>query len=299
MSISLSRIFGFRARRNETFWAYTFLIPSMLGLLVFWLITIVAAFGISFTDWSLLSDPEYIGTANYERLIEDKFFWKALKNTLWYVAGVMPGIVISLSLAVFLNRQIRFKSAYRTLYYLPTITMWVSIAQVWTWLYSPQFGLINWLVGKLGISSISWLNDPKWALPAVIITSIWKGVGYNMVIFLAGLQGIPSVYYEAAQIDGANSWQKFRRITLPLLSPTTYFVTVMTFIGSFGVFSQIFIMTEGGPGTATITVSYYIYTNAFLYFDAGYANTVAVAFFAIVFIFTVVQHGLQKRWVHY
>ncbi len=290
---------GKGAERSQALWAYAFLSLSVLGLFIFSILPIVAAFGLSFVDWTLLSPPKWAGTSNFQRLLTDDYFWNALKNTFYYVAGVMPGIGISLFLAILLNQKLRFTTTYRVLYYLPTITMWVAIALVWKWLYSPQYGLVNWALGLIGIKGPAWLSDPHWAMPAQIFTSWWKGAGYNMLILLAGLQGIPEIYYEAASIDGANWWQKFRHVTLPLLTPTIYFVVVMTFIGSFGVFAQIYIMTEGGPGQATTTLIYYLYTNAFKYFDVGYANVLAIAFFIVVFVFTIVQTQLQKRWVHY
>ncbi len=283
----------------QALWAYAFLSLSVLGLFIFTILPIIAAFGLSFVDWTLLSPPKWAGTSNFQRLLDDGYFWNALKNTFYYVAGVMPGIAISLFLAMLLNQKLRFTTTYRVFYYLPTITMWVAIALVWKWLYSPQYGLVNWALGLIGIKGPAWLSDPSWAMPAQIFTSWWKGAGYNMLILLAGLQGIPEIYYEAASIDGANWWQKFRHVTLPLLTPTIYFVVVMTFIGSFGVFSQIYIMTEGGPGQATTTLIYYLFQNAFKYFDVGYANVLAIAFFIIVFVFTQVQTKLQKRWVHY
>lgn len=290
---------GKGAQRSQALWAYAFLSLSVLGLFIFSILPIVAAFGLSFVDWTLLSPPEWAGLSNFQRLLTDDYFWNALKNTFYYVAGVMPGIAISLFLAILLNQKLKFTTIYRVLYYLPTITMWVAIALVWKWLYSPQYGLVNWALGLVGIKGPAWLSDPNWAMPAQIFTSWWKGAGYNMLILLAGLQGIPEIYYEAASIDGANWWQKFRHVTLPLLTPTIYFVVVMTFIGSFGVFSQIYIMTEGGPGQATTTIIYYLYTNAFKYFDVGYADVLAIAFFIVVFVFTMVQTQLQKRWVHY
>jgi len=290
---------GKGAERKQALWAYTFLSLSVLGLFIFTILPIIAAFGLSFVNWTLLSPPEWAGLSNFERLLTDKYFWNALKNTFYYVAGVMPGIGISLFLAVLLNQKLRFTTGYRTLYYLPTITMWVAIALVWKWLYSPQYGLVNWVLSLVGITGPAWLSDPNWAMPAQFFTSWWKGAGYNMVILLAGLQGIPETYYEAASIDGASWWQQFRHITLPLLTPTLYFVVVMTIIGSFGVFSQIYIMTEGGPGQATTTLAYYLYNNAFKYFDIGYADVIAIAFFVIVFTITLIQTQLQKRWVHY
>ncbi len=290
---------GKGTERRQARWAYAFLSLSVLGLFVFSILPILAAFGLGFVNWTLLSPPEWAGTSNFQRLLGDAYFWNALKNTIYYVAGVMPGIAISLLLAVLLNQKLRFTTTYRVLYYLPTITMWVAIALVWKWLYSPQYGLVNWALGLVGIKGPAWLSNPHWAMPAQIFTSWWKGAGYNMLILLAGLQGIPDIYYEAASIDGANGWHKFRYVTLPLLTPTIYFVVVMTFIGSFGVFAQIYIMTEGGPGQATTTLIYYLFQNAFKYFDVGYANVLAIAFFVIVFVFTIVQTQLQKRWVHY
>ena len=286
-------------QRQQALWAYLFLSLSVLGLLVFTMLPILAAFGLGFVKWTLLSPPKWAGLTNFQRLLGDKYFWNALKNTFYYVAGVMPGILISLLLAVLFNQKLRFTTLYRTLYYLPTITMWVAIALVWRWLYSPQYGLVNWALNLIGIHGPSWLSDPHWAMPAQIFTSWWKGAGYNMVLLLAGLQGIPQIYYEAASIDGANWWQRFRHVTLPLLTPIIYFVMVMTFIGSFSVFAQIYIMTEGGPGQATTTIIYYLYNNAFKYFEIGYADVLAIAFFIIVFVFTIIQRQLEKRWVHY
>jgi multiple sugar transport system permease protein len=231
-------------------------------LFVFSILPIIAAFGLGFMDWTLLSPPKWVGLDNFQRIQSDTIFWTALKNTLYYTFGVLPGIAISLLLAVLLNQKLRATTVFRTIYYLPTITMWVAIGLVWVWLYSPQYGLVNW-------------------------------------ILLAGLQGIPTVYYEASSIDGASGWQQFRHVTLPLLSPTLYFVLVMTFIGSFGVFTQIYVMTEGGPGLATTTLIYYLYNTAFRYYDIGYANVIAIAFFVIVFTFTIVLRQIQKRWVHY
>ena len=288
---------GLQARQAR--WAYTFLALSLFGLLVFSILPIVAAFGLSFMDWTLLSPPKLAGLSNFQRLQSDKIFWIALKNTLYYTFGVLPGIGISLLLAVLLNQKLRATAAFRTLYYLPTITMWVAIGLVWVWLYSPQYGLVNWALSMIGIHGPAWLSDPQWAMPAQFFVSWWKGAGYNMLILLAGLQGIPTVYYEASSIDGASGWQQFRNVTLPLLSPTLYFVIVMTFIGSFGVFTQIYVMTEGGPGLATTTLIYYLYNTAFRYYDIGYANVIAMAFFIIVFTFTIVLRQVQNRWVHY
>ncbi|MEA3440650.1 MAG: sugar ABC transporter permease [Chloroflexota bacterium] len=286
-------------QEKQARWAYAFLSLSLIGLFVFSILPIIAAFGLGFMDWTLLSPPEWVGLDNFQRIQSDTIFWTALKNTLYYTFGVLPGIAISLLLAVLLNQKLRATTVFRTVYYLPTITMWVAIGLVWVWLYSPQYGLVNWALGLIGIHGPAWLSDPDWAMPAQFFVSWWKGAGYNMLILLAGLQGIPTVYYEASSIDGANGWQQFRHVTLPLLSPTLYFVLVMTFIGSFGVFTQIYVMTEGGPGLATTTLIYYLYNTAFRYYDIGYANVIAIAFFVIVFTFTIVLRQIQKRWVHY
>ena len=290
---------GKGVQEKEARWAYAFLSLSLVGLFVFSILPIVATFGLGFMDWTLLSPPEWVGLDNFQRIQSDTIFWTALKNTLYYTLGVLPGIAISLFLAVLLNQKLRGTTAFRAIYYLPTITMWVAIGLVWVWLYSPQYGLVNWVLGMVGIHGPAWLSDPDWAMPAQFFVAWWKGAGYNMLILLAGLQGIPIVYYEASSIDGANGWQQFRHVTLPLLSPTLYFVLVMTFIGSFGVFTQIYVMTEGGPGLATTTLVYYLYNTAFRYYDIGYANVIAIAFFIIVFTFTIVLRQIQKRWVHY
>ena len=178
-------------QKNQALWAYVFLSLSVLGLFLFSILPIGAAFGLGFVDWTLLSPPEWAGVSNFQRLLSDKIFWTALKNTLYYVAGVLPGIAISLVLASLLNQRLKATNLFRTIYYLPTITMWVAIALVWIWLYSPQYGLVNWALGLIGIKGPAWLSDPHWAMPAQIFTSWWKGAGYNMLIFLAALQGIP------------------------------------------------------------------------------------------------------------
>jgi len=201
------------ADMGQARWLYAFLSLSVLGLLVFSILPIVAAFSLSFVDWTLLSPPEWAGTSNFQRLLGDDYFRNAPQNTFYYVAGVIPGIAISLFLAVLPNQKLRFTTTYEVLYYLPTITMWAAIALVWKWLYSPQYGLVNWAWGLTGIKGPAWLSAPPWAVPAQIFTSWWKEAGYNMLILLAGLPGIPNIYYEAASIDGANWCQQFRHVT--------------------------------------------------------------------------------------
>lgn len=248
---------------SDKFWAIVLLSPNLLGFLVFILGPVIASFCLSFTKWDLLTQIEWIGLRNYQKLFSDQVFWRALWNTVYYTIGTVPvGIAISLFLAIALNQRIRGIKLFRAVYFLPVISSTVAVAVVWQWWYNPEFGLINYLLYLVGIEGPKWLTSITWAMPAVIIMSIWKNLGFNMLLFLAGLQGIPEVYYEAARIDGANWWQQFVKITLPLLSPTTLFVTVMSLINSFQVFDQVYIMTAGGPARSTSVLVHYLYQNA-------------------------------------
>jgi len=207
---------------------------------------------------------------------------------------------LALLLAIALNQQLRGVSVFRAAYFLPTITSAVAAATVWRWIYEPNFGLLNSLLYAIGVAHPpAWLSSPAWAMPALILLGVWQGLGFQMVIFLAGLQGIPTHLYEAAAIDGAGWWARFRHITLPLISPTTFFVLIISVIGSYQVFDQAFVLTEGGPGYATTTLVYYIYEYAFQFFKMGYAAAMAWILFAIVFVLTVIQFRIQARWVHY
>jgi multiple sugar transport system permease protein len=285
---------------SDKFWAAVFLLPNLLGFLVFILGPVIASFGLSFTSWDLLTPIKWIGLENYQTLISDQVFWKVLWNTIYYTGGTVPvGIAISLFLAIALNQKIKGIKIFRAAYFLPVISSTVAVAVVWQWLYNPEFGLINYLLYLIGIEGPKWLTSISWAMPAVIITSIWKNLGFNMLLFLAGLQGIPEVYYEAARIDGASWWQQFRNITLPLLSPTTLFVVVMSVINSFQVFDQIYIMTAGGPARSTSVLVHYLYQNAFEYFKMGEASAIAYVLFFLIFIITIIQLKRSKSWVVY
>ncbi|MCG8514744.1 MAG: sugar ABC transporter permease [Halanaerobiales bacterium] len=284
----------------DNFWALVFLLPNLLGFLLFILIPILASFGLSFTQWDLLGDISWVGLGNYTELLSDKIFIQVFWNTLYYSVGTVPlGIAIALLLAIALNQKIRGVKFYRGAYFLPVVSSTVAVAVVWQWIYNPEFGLLNYVLSLLGIDGPSWLTSTVWAMPAIIITSIWKGLGYNMLLFLAGLQGIPKTYYEAAEIDGANWFNKFWKITLPLLSPTTFFVVIMSVISSFQVFDIIYVMTEGGPGRSTSVLVHYLYQNAFQYFRMGYASAIAYILFFLVFILTLIQLKRQKNWVIY
>ena len=287
--------------RREAVWGYLFLLPNIVGFLIFTALAVVTAFGLALTEWDLLIPPKLIGIANYRKLLtNDPVFRQVMVNTVYFVGGVVPlDVVCSLGLALLLNRPIRAMRVYRAIYFVPVVTSLIAVAIVWQWLYHTDVGLINYGLAGLGLPKINWLGSPEWAMPAVIFMSTWKAMGYYAVIFLAGLQGIPQHLYEAADIDGANSWQKFWKITLPLLSPTMFFVLVISIIQAFQVFGQIFIMTRGGPANATSTIVYFIYNNAFVWFRMGYAAAASWILFAVIFVITILQTRWQRRWVHY
>ena len=285
---------------SDGFWAFLFLLPTFLGLTIV-LGSVVGGFIISLTRWDILTPPEWVGIGNYLAIFrEDELFRKSLFNTLYFTVGVVPlGTIFSLIAAVIMNQNLKGRSLFRTVYFLPTVCSGIAIALLWAWLYNAQFGLINALLRSVGLPKVAWLGDSRYAMPSVIIMSIWRGLGYNMILFLAGLQGIPQEYYEAATIDGASRWQIFRRITVPLLSPTTFFVVVLSLIGSFQVFEATYIMTQGGPYYATYTMVLLIFIQGFQWFRMGYASALAYILFAIILAVTLLQLRLEKRWVHY
>ncbi len=275
-----------------------FLMPNLLGFLFFIGVPIVASLGISFTKWDLLSKPEWVGFDNYIALMSDRDFWAALGHTFYFIGGYLPLVIIgALAIALILNQKIKGRTFFRAAYFVPVITSWVAVSLIWKWLFNPVYGLVNYVLSWVGITGPAWLQDPSWAMPAVILTSAWKDLGFVMVIYLAGLQGISPSYYEAADIDGATPWQKFCHITLPLLSSTTFFVTVISLINSFQVFDQIMIMTEGGPAGSTSVIVEQIYNHAFRYFEMGYASAISWILFLIIFIVTIIQIWFQKRMV--
>ena len=288
-------------KRREWLAAAIFLAPNMIGLTVFIVIPVIAGFVISFTEWDMLSAPEFIGFDNYvELLTDDRFFWLTLKNTLVYSLFVIPGsIVISLLLALALNTHIRGVGIYRTIYFLPFVSSTIAISLVWKWIMHPDFGILNGFLGLFGVPRLGWLQDRNMALFSVAIVAIWHSAGYNMTIFLAGLKGIPKTYYEAAEIDGATYWQRFWRITFPLLTPTLFFVLVISLIGSFQVFNLVYIMTDGGPGSSTQVYVYYLWENGFSYFRMGYASAMAYILFLIMLVITLFQVRLLGSRVNY
>lgn len=275
--------------------------------MVFVILPVLAALGLSFVDWNLLSPPEYVGFNNYSQLNRDRVFWTVLGNTLYFTVTIVPlQLALGLALAAALNQALRGFTLYRVIYFMPVVTNIVAAALVFQWMFNRDFGIISlplWklaeIAGAPALAPPDWLNDGKWAKPAVVILTLWKNVGFTMVIYLAGLQAIPTQLYEAAKVDGANTWQSFRYITLPLISPTTFFLLIIQMIGAFQLFSEAFVMTRGGPAQATLTIAYYIYQNAFEFGRMGKASAIAWVLFIIIFAATYLQNRLQRRWVHY
>lgn len=293
-------------RRREIIAAFFFLLPNVIGFLVFMAGPLLTSLGISFVEWNLLTPPKWLGLDNYIELLTDDDFWSSLRATLYYMAGSVPlGVALALVLALALNQKIRGITIYRTIYFIPVVSSLIAVALMWRWMYNPTSGILNYMLNEvfdffnLPITAPDWLQSRVWAMPAIILMSVWKGLGYNMVLFLAGLQGIPRHLYEAAEIDGASDWYQFRHITLPLLTPTTFFIVIISLIGSFQVFEQAYIMTQGGPARATVTTVYYIYENGFQWYRMGYASAVAWVLFALILLVTLIQWKYQDRWVFY
>lgn len=280
---------------KEKFWVGILLLPNLIIFLMFSVFPVISTLGISFTSWDLLGKPKWIGLNNYINLLKDETFFKVTGNTFYFtVVSVPVCLVFSFGMALLLDSKIKHVKMWRAIYFLPVISSMVVAAIVWNWLYNPQFGLINYFLGLFGIEGPAWLSDTKWAMPAVIITNIWKNMGYNMMLFLAGLQSISSNYYEAAELDGANFWQKTRYITIPMISFTTIFVIITSVIGSFQVFDLVMMMTDGGPARSTSVMVHYLYQNAFSYFKMGYACAQAVVLTLIVLILTLLQFKFVK-----
>ena len=275
---------------------YLFLVGPILGALI-----------LSFTNFNVYAignwlRASFVGISNYrELLFEDPLFWVSLRNTFYCVSITVPAtIAFSLLAALLLNsKRLRGKAFFRLLYFLPVVTNTAAMAVVWRWLFNYRFGLVNGLLSLLGIKGPNWLGDPAWAIPAIAAMVIWRGIGFNMLIFLAGLQGIPNYLYEAAAIDGANTWAMFRYITLPLLRPTTLLVTVMTLIGHIQLFEEPFIMTGGGPLNATLSVAMYIYRLGFRFFRLGYASSLAYVLFLIIFVVTLIRMKIGRSTFDY
>lgn len=280
---------------NEAAAGWIFILPAILGTLIFIIIPVICSFGLSFAKWDLLNPIEFVGLANYKEIFKEPLFGKIFLNTVVFaVATSVLGVIIPLVLAVILNSKIRGSELFKTAYFLPFITPMIVIGIVWQWIFDPNIGLLN----KVLHLHINWLYDTHWALPALIIVSVWKLIGYNMIIFLSSLSGISNSMFEAAKIDGASPFKTFLHVTIPLMSPTIFFVVIITAISSFQVFDLIYLMTQGGPLDSTNVLVYAIYKNAFEYFNAGKASAIAYVLFVVILILTLIQWGLRKKLVY-
>lgn len=289
-----------RLRRAEIRAGVLFASPWMAGFLLFTLGPLVASIWLSMTQYDVLTPPRFVGLDNYRNIIlADRLFYKSLYNTLYItVFGVPANILMGLGIAMLLNLKVKGMHFYRTIYYLPSIVPTVASAILWMWLLNPQFGLINAALSLLGISGPAWLSSETWSKPSIILMGLW-GAGGSMVIYLAGLKGIPEQLYEAAEIDGAGIWAKFFKITLPMLTPTLFFNLIMGIIGHLQIFAQAYIMTGGGPVDSTLFYVYYLFNNAFAYFKMGYASALAWILFLIILVITLIQFHFANRWVYY
>lgn len=281
--------------KNDGLTALVFILPAVLGTLIFIVIPVFFSFSLSFVDWDLLSPMKFVGLSNFKDVLTDSTFVQVLINTFVFaIASSVFAVIIPLVLACILNTKIRGSNFYKTAYFLPFITPMIVIAIVWQWVFDPNMGLLNQILH----THIKWLYDVRFAMPALIAVSVWKLIGYNMIIFLSGLSTINQEVLEAAKIDGANSWQVFKNVTVPLLSPTIFFVIVITSISSFQVFDLIYVMTQGGPDNSTMVLVYSIYKYAFEYFDVGKASAIAYILFAIIFVLVLCQWKLRKKMVY-
>ena len=292
-----------RARGPRLRYALTvaaFLAPSAVPLVWFTFYPMVAALWTSLHSWNLLSAMKWVGIDNYVHLLQDGETQRAFGNTLYYILGYLPLVYVGgLALALALNAAIPLRNFLRGLYFLPVVTSWIVVALVWRWLLNPSVGIVNYLLGLVGVDGPGWWTDPAWAMPSIILASAWKDLGFVMIILLAGLQAIPQDLYEAARVDGAGWWSRLRHITVPMLSPTTFFVVVISLINGFQVFDQVYAMTGGGPAGASTVVVQQVYDLTFRYSQAGMASALSWLLFLVVLAVTVVQLIGQRRWVNY
>ena len=289
-------------KTGDWVWGYFFIAPLLIGLIVFYIYPFIQSFFYSFTDINTFNQAKFVGVENYKKMLLDHDVWQATLNTLLYVVITVPvSIMLSLIIAALLNTKIHGTSVYRTLYFLPVVTMPAAIAMVWKWIFNGTYGILNQFLAVFGIQGKNWLSDPKTALYMVMVVGIWSSIGYNMIILLAGMQGISHSYYEAASIDGARALKQFFKITLPMLSPTIFFVMITGIIGGFQVFDIIYMMIgkQSIAYESTQTLVMIFYRNAFDYSYKGYASAIAMLIFLIILAVTIVQMKMQKKWVNY
>jgi multiple sugar transport system permease protein len=286
--------------RREAITFYLCISPWLLGFLLFVLGPMAASLGISFTRWDLLTPAKFVGLRNYEKMLtRDPLVWQSLKVTAKYTSAYVPiELAGGLALALIMNQKLRLRGVFRTIYYLPSVLPGVAFVVLWMWILHPDVGLINTLLSYVGVQGPRWLADPDWALPALLMMSLW-GLGRSMVIYLASLQGIPQQLYEAAAIDGAGAWQSFWKITLPMLTPTIFFNLVLSIISTFQTFTSAFVATDGGPLDSTLFYVLYLYRQAFQFFNMGYASALAWVLFLIILVLTLLIVRSSERWVYY
>jgi multiple sugar transport system permease protein len=285
--------------------AWSFVSPALIAIAAFFAIPVIAALALSFTDFDIygvadVGNVRFIGLDNYRRLLAAPLFWTALRNTALFVfVGAPLSIAASLGAAVLLNARVaRARGMFRTAMFAPVVTTVVAVAVIWRYIFHARYGVLNYVLDWFGIDAIDWLGDPRWSMPAIIVFAVWKNFGYNMIIFVAGLQSIPADLYEASRIDGARRFQQFRHITVPALAPTMLLVTILTMVGYFQLFAEPYVMTRGGPAQSTTSVLYFVFEEGFKWWNLGYASAVAFVLFAIMLAGTLVQLAIARRWSH-
>jgi multiple sugar transport system permease protein len=285
---------------NEALWGYVMIGPTIILLVIFSYVALGASLGISFTDWHVLTPPHWVGITNYVNIFQDPLFLKGIWNTARYVLMSIPiGQSLALILALILNTNLRFRNFFRLVYFLPVLTMPVAIAVVWKWIYNPAYGPLAIMLKSVGLKPIIWLTNVKMAMWSIVFITVWAGIGYNMVIMLAGLQNIPREYYEAAEVDGAGSLAKLFNITLPLLTPTLFFTLITSFINGLQMFDMVYILTQGGPLDSTRTIVFQVYEDGVKSLFAGTSSAEAWVLFIIIMGITLFQLRMQKKWVYY
>ncbi|MCI1979240.1 MAG: sugar ABC transporter permease [Bifidobacteriaceae bacterium] len=282
--------------RKQTHAAWMFLAIPLLFFLIFSILPLILAAGTSLTDYSVIQAPNWVGLQNFIEVFKDPFFWVAMKNTFYYTILFVPlGLVVSLGTALLLNRQTWSAKIFRTLFYIPVVSSSVATAIIWAWVLNKDKGMLNSLLGWFGIPGPSWLDDPRYTMLAIVLMSVWAGFGTNMIIFLGGLQSVPTELKEAARLDGANSWQVLLNVTIPSIRPTMFLVTIQLIIGSFQVFDQAYLLTGGGPGTATVTIVYYIFNQGFGSLKMGYASALSFVLFAVILVFSLINMRIVNK----
>ncbi len=301
MMHKLGSISKINISRSEAVSGYLFISPWIIGFLIFTLGPFLASLVLSFTEWDLIGQPKFNGLDNYVALAKDPLFWQALKVTAVYSLGRVPlGIIIGLAAALLLNQNVKFIGIWRVVYYMPVVLPPVAVSMLWMWIYNPDYGILNGILWALfGIHGPAWLADEFWVLPSLMMMAVWGMLGRNMIIYLSGLKSVAPEMYEAADIDGANSWHKFLMITVPMMTPIIFFNLVMGLMDSFKLFTQAYVMTQGGPRYASLFYVYYLYQHAFQRFHMGYASAMAWVFFLILMIFTALVFRSSKWWVYY